>query len=164
MAKSRYPNVHRSISKGILDQLHIQLDGGVGCLLRRQFILRGVGNGRAKINSSFPSWRQEDIRNVKGNSSLSLTKYRRRGSLLTPEQSSTTRSFAAESARDHLTDFSRGARTSSGKGYSYMPLKVDFNACYLKLVSQELLHFGVIVRLFRQIWCPGKSRLGQIPK
>ena len=30
---------------------------GVGCLLRRQFILRGVGNGRAKINSSFPSWR-----------------------------------------------------------------------------------------------------------
>ena len=29
----------------------------LGCLLRRQFILRGVGNGRAKINSSFPSWR-----------------------------------------------------------------------------------------------------------
>ena len=67
---------------------------------------------------------------------MSLTKYRR-GSLLTPaaaqaiapEQSSTTRSFAAESARDHLTDFSRGARTSSGKGYSDIPLKVHFNAC-----------------------------------
>ena len=59
------------------------------------------------------------------------------------EQSGTTRSFAAESARDHLTDFSRGARTSSGKGYSYITLKVHFNACYLKLVSLELLHFGL---------------------
>ena len=61
---------------------------------RRQFILR-VGNGRAKINSSFPSWRQEDIRNVKGNSSLSLTKYRRRGTHPAFTPLTLTRSFVA---------------------------------------------------------------------
>ena len=54
---------------------------------------------------------------------------------IAPEQSSTTRSFAAESARDHLTDFSRGARTSSGKRYSYMPLKVQINVFMLLKVS-----------------------------
>ena len=82
---------------------------------RRQFILR-VGNGRAKINSSFPSWRQEDIRNVKGNSSLSLTKYRRRGSSYRCFYSFLTRSFVA--ASDPLiqlliisdSDFSRGEK------------------------------------------------------
>ena len=102
---------------------------------RRQFILR-VGNGRAKINSSFPSWRQEDIRNVKGNSSLSLTKYRRRGvdRSSCAEHNPFVRSFAAESARDHLTDFSRGATTSSSKrAFKKMQKCIYFSSPRLKI-------------------------------
>ena len=96
-------------------------EGSSSSLLRVGFCgdnLFSRGNGRAKINSSFPSWRQEDIRNVKGNSSLSLTKYRRRGvdRSSCAEHNPFVRSFTAESARDHLTDISRGATTSSSKG------------------------------------------------
>ena len=133
MAKSRYPNVHRSISKGILDQLHIQL-----CWLLAEETIYSQRSGKWPRQDKFQfsqleiGGHQKCKREQQFEPDKVSTTWRGSPFLLQSGYNPFVRSFAAESARDHLTDFSRGARTSSGKGYSYMPLKVHFNACYLK--------------------------------